>query len=302
MAEYEIINNSYSYGKRSYGQFWDNMEVLFGVSLEHDKGLNLADPDIHKGLSGQMANKTDHFQADGIPVTPVNDSLAWNPYQAANIKVKNLSGNIVANTKATVPTSDDINCDRCHGVNAFQDILEKHDIKHETNLASTIVLCASCHGIPALGTSGPCTSEKYLSEAIHGAHSQRGAACYDCHPGHKEPCNRSMAHNTSEINCETCHGTMAQIAESISGGTRIPWVNEPKCSTCHIGIPEVDTGGTLYRNSKGHGNLYCIACHGSPHAMVPSSQASDNYQAIQYQNVAKSIGSCGVCHEGSKGA
>ena len=46
----------------------------------------------------------------------------------------------------------------------------------------------------------------------------------------------------------------------------------------------------------------CAGCHGSPHAMVPSREASDNYQALQYQGRAKSIGSCGVCHAGSKGA
>jgi hypothetical protein len=92
------------------------------------------------------------------------------------------------------------------------------------------------------------------------------------------------------------------MASSITNGTKIPWVNEPKCSNCHTGVADVDTGATLYRNAKGHGGMYCAGCHGSPHAMVPTSKASDNYQALQYQNKAKSIGSCGACHEeGSKG-
>ncbi len=30
-VEYAIRGNTYSYGKRSYGQFWDNMPLLFGV-------------------------------------------------------------------------------------------------------------------------------------------------------------------------------------------------------------------------------------------------------------------------------
>ena len=71
--------------------------------------------------------------------------------------------------------------------------------------------------------------------------------------------------------------------------------------TCHGGIAQVDTGSTLYRNAKGHGGLGCPACHQSPHAMVPSSQASDNYQALQYQNKAKTLGVCSVCHGDSKG-
>jgi hypothetical protein len=71
--------------------------------------------------------------------------------------------------------------------------------------------------------------------------------------------------------------------------------------TCHIGVAGVDTGATLYRNNPGHGGVYCAGCHGSPHAMVPSNLASDNYQAIQYQSVAKSLGDCGVCHTTSRG-
>ena len=35
--------------------------------------------------------------------------------------------------------------------------------------------------------------------------------------------------------------------------------------------------------------------------MVPSREASDNYQAVQYQNKAVTIGSCAACHKTSKG-
>jgi hypothetical protein len=99
---------------------------------------------------------------------------------------------------------------------------------------------------------------------------------------------------------------MQQVADSINSdtsGNRIPWVNEPKCVTCHgPNIAEVDTGDLLYRNAKGHGGMYCASCHSSPHAMVPSSLITDNYQALQYQNKAKTIGSCGACHSSSRGA
>jgi hypothetical protein len=106
---------------------------------------------------------------------------------------------------------------------------------------------------------------------------------------------------------------MAEVASSINLGARIPWVAEKSnCATCHNAtgvIPEVETGAILYRNGKeGHGGVSCAACHGSPHAMVPSSQASDNYQATQYMsqlpganlNTETSMGSCGACHNSSK--
>jgi hypothetical protein len=300
-AEYKILNNTYSYGKRSYGQFWDNVKVLFGTDLAKDKGLNLVDSNIHNGLSGQMIAETDHFQVNGIPATPVDDAGVWNPYQIAEITIIDGGGNVVAKTQATVPTSDDINCAKCHGSDPFSDILQKHDARHSTSLVTQApVLCASCHASPALG--GTSTTGNYLSKVIHKSHASRNAACYDCHPGQKSSCNRSKAHTAADGNCTTCHGDMNNVANTIISGSRVPWVNEPKCATCHSGIPEIDTGIILYRNSVGHGKVYCVSCHSSPHAMVPSNQASDNYQAMQYQSKAKTIGSCGVCHSGSKGA
>lgn len=298
-VEYGIQNNTYSYGKQNYGQFWDHAESLFDVALERDKGLNLEDPDIHNGLSGSMIAKNGRFQADGIPVTPVNDDLVWNAYQIGEITLRDSSGNILKQTQTTVPVSDEINCAKCHGTDAFADILQKHDQGNGTSLVSQApVLCADCHGSPALGSTS--ASVSYLSEAIHDKHADKSSSCYDCHPGQTSKCNRSIAHTSTDGACKNCHGTMTQVASSIEQG-RIPWVNEPKCVTCHADVPGVDTGDVLYRNAKGHGDLHCTVCHGSPHAMVPSSEESDNYQAIQYQGEAKTIGSCVKCHSGSRG-
>jgi hypothetical protein len=302
-VEYALQNNTYSYGKRSYGQFWDNMPLLFGVSLPHDQGLNLEDPGIHNSLSGTMVVKGDHFQVNGIPVVPVNDNGTFNPFQVAHITVRDSGTNaVLVETTATVPTSDEINCARCHGADALLDVLNKHDSEQGTNLAANRpVLCASCHGSPALGQTGPGTSGLYLSRAIHGFHADKGASCYDCHPGATTQCSRSIAHTAADGNCTTCHGTLQEVASSIANGSRVPWVNEPLCATCHPGVAEVNTGSSLYRNASGHNGLSCPACHQSPHAMVPSSQASDNAQAVQYQTTIAPIGDCKVCHANSRG-
>jgi hypothetical protein len=63
----------------------------------------------------------------------------------------------------------------------------------------------------------------------------------------------------------------------------------------------MEPSGTLFRNATGHGSVYCAACHNSPHAMYPSTLMADNYQPIEYQGGAKTIGSCGVCHDDSRG-
>ncbi len=298
---YSIDNNTYSVGKQNYGQFWTYAQKLFGVTLAPNIGLT------GNGLSGKMKVETGFFSAEGIPVVPVYNSGVKDPYQQATITVKDLKGKIVATTKTVIPTSDEINCAKCHGgagIDAFDDILTKHDKAHLTDLMhSKPVLCAKCHGSPALGTTGPGTSGKYLSQAIHGFHSTKNASCYDCHPGATTKCSRSARHTAADGNCVTCHGSMANVASTIVAG-RMPWVGEPNCVSCHKGVSGVDTGTALYKNSHGHGNLFCSACHGSPHAMVPSLNVKDNYQELQYQGSGrpvKSIGSCGVCHKSSRG-
>ena len=316
-VSYSIVNNTTSLNKLSYGDFW-NSEVLAlfpGQNPPADKGLNLRDPTVHFGLSGTMQQVDDHFQADGIPLTPVNDGTTTkDPYQVALITVKNTAGTTLVQTRATAPTSDEINCGRCHSPvgtiqQVFVNILSTHDRISGTSLENTVpVLCAQCHGSPVLGSAAGDrgSSGLYLSEAIHGFHAGEKApgggaiACYDCHPGETTKCSRSLAHTAADGNCVECHGTMGEMAASITSNTKVPWEDEPKCITCHSGVSEVNTGDVLYRNATGHGGIYCAGCHQSPHAMVPSSQSKDNYQAQQYQHASVTIGSCHACHGTSK--
>ncbi len=305
-VEYRIVDNTTSYPKAHYGQFWQYGVQLFGsifgiTELPLDVGLKGA------GLAGAMEPSSGYFVVEGIPVVPIYDSNgSWDPYQVAEIVVKDADGVEIAKTRTTVPTSEEMKCSRCHGDAAFLDILSKHDSENGTSLsAAQPVLCQGCHGDPALGLMSAGTSGVYLSKAIHEAHADRGAACYDCHPGPITRCSRSLRHTTDDGYCVNCHGTIAAVASSIPT-PRLPWVNEPNCSKCHSSaIPDVNTGDVLYRNAMGHGNLYCAACHGSPHAMIPSRESADNYQSRQYQgftSTVKSLGSCGVCHESSRGA
>jgi hypothetical protein len=52
----------------------------------------------------------------------------------------------------------------------------------------------------------------------------------------------------------------------------------------------------LYRKSKGHGNLYCAACHDSPHAIAPSREPNDAIKFIALQGKDGVLRECTVCH------
>jgi hypothetical protein len=128
---------------------------------------------------------------------------------------------------------------------------------------------------------------------------------------------------------------------AVGSETREPWLEEPRCESCHTGDalsnlagetgvvvnsvdssgnvdnirlrqtyktdPNVDTviasnkrfaegDGTLYRNSLGHGGVACEACHGSTHAIWPTTSANDNQTAITLQGHSGTITECAVCH------
>lgn len=159
---------------------------------------------------------------------------------------------------------------------------------------------------------------------ILGADENR-AACYACHPGATTQCLRGAMgkalspDGTQKMQCQSCHGGMTAVGDS----GRTGWFEEPNCQACHqdgerFTQAVVDDAGTLrealdltfatqndtpvhasslYRFSRGHGELQCAACHGSPHAVYPSSHEEDNLQSIALQGHAGTVAECTACHQ-----
>jgi hypothetical protein len=294
-VEYSIPGNTYSAGKTN---FWTYAQALFGLSqpLPQDVGLT------GNGLTGQMVIEGNNFRATGIPVTPFqdNDLINEKPYQLIHLVAKAVnSSEILAYTDVVIPVSNEISC-VSSGCHTSQDqILSQHESVTGFNKTGP-VLCANCHASNALGTIGKAEA-KSLSFRIHDQHKDLLAqnsieTCYKCHPGQKTKCFRDVMRNgkTKQMICQDCHGTMSQVASSITTGRR-PWLDEPKCGTCH-GTKYAEETGKLFRESKGHGGLFCSACHGSPHAILPTSEANDNLQNIRLQGFAGILQKCSVCH------
>ncbi len=291
---YSIPGNTYSVGKTN---FWEYAQQLFGLSQPLPANIGLTG----KGLMGTMDTSGNNFYAVGIPNTPFSDDDLVNekPYQLFHlVAINSTSGDTVAITDVVIPVSNEIGCVQsgCHS--SEQSILNGHE---DTTL-SPPVLCASCHASNALGTIGN-PEAKSLSFRIHDKHqfitpTGSVATCYKCHPGPNTQCLRDVMgkNQTNPLACQTCHGTMSQVALSINAGRR-PWLDEPKCgnSTCH-GSTYAEEANKLYRMSRGHGGLFCSACHGSPHAILPTVQPNDNLQSIRLQGFAGPLSDCMVCH------
>ncbi len=284
---YEVPGNTYSVGKTN---FWDYAEQLFGVNLPDNIGLTGA------GLSGEMEIQENHFWKEAIPITPYTDDDLINedPYQLALLQAHDDQNNLLASTQPVIPVSNEIGCvgSGCHS--SETNILYEHEDEGGFDPNDTPILCAECHSSNALGTPGTPGLESF-SEVIHDEHSDETNDCYKCHPGSEAQCLRGVMHGEGMI-CQDCHGSVANVAQTIANG-REPWLEEPQCGAtdCH-GPDYAEEPNKLFRQSKGHGGLYCSACHGSPHAILPSTNDRDNVQNIALQGYEGTLQECTVCH------
>lgn len=293
-VEYSIPGNTYSVGKTD---FWTYAQHLFGVSLPPNIGL------AGKGLSGALDFHTDHFFAEGIPLTPFTDAApaVEDPYQQALVVLRDSNGFELARSRPVVPVSIEMSCVSagCHANEAA--LLSEHAGPGEGgfDIADKPILCAQCHGDPALGTVGPGPAG-YFSLRMHEKHAfideyvPGMSGCYKCHPGQLARCLRGTMNSDFGVVCQDCHGDMQQVASSIDGG-RVPWLNEPACRTCHTSAYG-EPVGQLFKVSRGHGGVFCEACHNSTHAEFPTRVSRDNQVMIDLQGHAGVLSDCQVCH------
>jgi hypothetical protein len=197
------------------------------------------------------------------------------------------------------------------------------------------VRCSVCHWDPAMGESSPPggyvdpgtgaslpVSQYSFSDVLHRWHAENSTVlsynpdlatdCYECHPSNQVMCyrghhtNKTIGQDNHDVWCTDCHGDLNQrIAE---GQLANPWSEAtlPMCQDCHSATGENGTlqhtfGGSFLK-SMSHKNdaILCSTCHGSPHALNPSTLAKDNAQNLALQGLPNPIGKCSTCHTNKK--
>ena len=280
--------NSGSVGKTD---FWQYAPQLFGMNLSSGEGLTglfmPADDPQQRGSQPLEYDATNRwFSAVGIPITPVDDSGATNPYPLLRISAHDASsGTLLATTDVVVPVAQETDCQNCHAsgqiaadntdiswseetdkeLQTKHNVLLLHDFKHNTRLSETTpVLCASCHYSPPLdlagaGPQGEQAQLPTMSAVMHGYHGTRkrddGSPVF--------PSDASI-----EQTCYQCHpGTQTQCQRGVmrEGGIQ--------CNSCHgdmlavAGEYPLGEGGSL--DGKNDGNRRrpwqdlprCQSCH-----------------------------------------
>ncbi|MDD2906664.1 MAG: hypothetical protein PHC74_10200 [Sulfurimonas sp.] len=300
-----------------------NYYPMVRVVAKDTAGTTLATADVVLPVSDEM----DCAKCHGSNVTSnaakpsagwENDTNALRDYKYNILKLHDDKHTINANDLAAV---------QAKGYN-YQATL------YDTAKAGTPILCASCHSSNALGTTSV-GSAKSLTASLHSKHanvldtngvelgsSTNRDACYSCHPGAATECLRGAMGSAKDANgnqtmqCQSCHGNMSDVGNSARTG----WLDQPNCQVCHENGARhtsalvngslrqvVDTkfatnpntpapGKSLYRFSTGHGDLQCSSCHGSTHAIFPTSHAADNVYSENLQGHSGTVAECTSCH------
>ncbi|MCB9914584.1 MAG: hypothetical protein H6828_05475 [Planctomycetes bacterium] len=262
--------------------------------------------------TGGWANLPDYERDYRVNILRLHDQLqAGNPLYASALSAQSFNP---AGLEATAITDGHaVLCASCHASNALPG----------TGVAGVTPLTQAMH-------AGHANVTDPISHQSMDAITNR-ASCYRCHPGSETRCLRGAMGSavapdgTLAMQCQSCHGGMATVGDSARAG----WFEEPACQSCHTGSATNNNGqirylsvyepnGTervavnalfatnpntpapgidLYRFSKGHGGLQCEACHGSTHAIYPTSHVNDNLQSLAMQGHIGTVSDCLACHD-----
>jgi hypothetical protein len=308
-----------------------NYYPMMNLVARNSSGDVLATTRIVLPVSDEMTCSSCHGSASGPAARPnggwINDPDLERDYRlnvlllhddlqngsAQYIEALNAAGYNPSGLYETVTSNGtSVLCDACHASNALPG----------TGQAGISPLTEAVHSLHA-SVVDPSTGMTLDSSANR-------TACYNCHPGSDTRCLRGAmgaavaANGDLAMQCQSCHGSMSLVGAADRAG----WFDQPTCQNCHSGTatsnngqirylsvfatggeprvavnttfatnPDTPVAGvSLYRFSTGHGGLQCEACHGSTHAISPSSHVNDNLQSIDLQGHAGVLGDCSGCH------
>jgi hypothetical protein len=262
-------------------------------------------------------SETDHPESDPIRDYRLNILRLHDARQSANPVYASALSNFGFNTAGLEATVLDdqkaILCASCHASNALG----------TAGFGSIPPLTRAMHA-GHVNATDPVTGIT-LGDSVN------RTSCYQCHPGKQTRCLRGAMGRTFDasgqplMSCQSCHGGMAEVGSASRAG----WFDEPTCQGCHTGTytnnsgrvrftdsfvsPGVERtpasdifatnpdtpapGVSLFRFSHGHGGLACSACHGSPHAIYPTSERNDNLQSQAIQGHIGTVSDCSSCHQ-----
>lgn len=286
--------------------FWQYVSSLYGAAPKADHGLNLNDASISNPVPGKTPaamtyNATQKwFAAEGIPLTPYDDSLNKNYYPMVKVVAKDSAGKVLASTQTVLPVSDEMSCKSCHASNSNasarppvrgwanytadvekdwkKNILRLHDDKHANDAVYQAALAklspsgSGANGLAARAEAGT----PALCASCHGSNALNSPG-FTVTVGGKSVTISAMT--------AAMHRLHSTVTDPVSKLKLDAIGNRSACYSCHPGSETKCLRGAM-SNTTG---LDCQSCHGNMAAVGQSTRTG----WLQEPN-------CQACHHDGK--
>ncbi len=210
------------------------------------------------------------FRAEGIPLTPYDDTLAKNPYPLMHLVARDSSNAIIASTDIVLPVSDEMDCRACHAStsgpaarptagwandpNAERDyrlnILRLHDEREFALHATAYAAALSAKGYDASGLYANVVTDlkPVLCAACHASEALQGSGLAGIPP------------LTAAI-----HSYHATVMDPVLNLTLDSVANRAACYRCHPGSTTKCLRGAMGSAVASDGTMamQCQNCHGT---------------------------------------
>lgn len=264
MADADGSVNSISSNKTN---FWQYAKAFFGVDLPVGMGLagHTTASFTPQAMTLDAASK--QFVAEGIPITPYDDSGNKNPYPMVKVIARDATGKQLAQARVVLPVSDEMSCAACHASNSGAaakpaagwitgesgereyklNILRLHDEKSLGNATYNSALATKGYnaaGLFATATAG----QPILCASCHASNALPGTGIAGIKP------------LTAAI-----HSSHAVVKDATSGTLLDSITNRSACYQCHPGSETKCLRGVMGNAvlTDGKAAIDCQGCHGT---------------------------------------
>jgi len=256
---------------RNKTNFWTYAQALFGNNLAEDVGLT-GNPTPSTTPAPMLWEPTyNWFEASGLPITPIDDSLETNYYPMVKVTALDSAGKAIASSNTVLPISSEINCKTCHAS-----------------------ITGSSSARPAGGwvNLAPGSEQDWRMNILR-LHDEKNAGSNYTNlllqKGYGESLEASVSANGKPILCDSCHNSNALAVWGIKGtsgvsnmttamhnrhaNVTLPGATQTlnsmttrvACYNCHPGEKTQCLRGAMGNaiNTAGEHTMECQSCHGS---------------------------------------
>ena len=261
--------NSTSIGKTN---FWDYSKVLYGANVPPDTGITGTRMASFVPEPLEFDQEHQWFQAEGIPITPVDDDGNTNHYPMVRVVASNPAGEELASARVVLPVSDEMSCISCHKSTSSAQAIDNaarpdagwvFDPDPELDWKRNII---RLHDESQAGLA------LYLDALVAKGYEAAGliatvgkgtpVLCAACHASNALP---GTGYEPIQPLTQAMHASHASALDPETGIQLNDAVNRTACYLCHPGSKTQCLRGAMGNASDENGeqSMSCQSCHGN---------------------------------------